>query len=110
MDDDYDDMENKEIFEEIKKEDKRELPRRIEEEKIWNNEDIDEILNPSCSEQVFKLSGDLETIKEEVMNMIQVVEKDNFPPDKKSINKLKKKIENISNLKEFEDNFPEISL
>ena len=34
---------------------------------------MNEILNPNCSEQVMRLSGDLEDIKKEVLNMLDVI-------------------------------------
>ena len=59
-----------------------------------------EILNPSCSEQVFRLTGDLEDIKTEVLTMLDIIKKvDGYNPGR---TKLIKKINKITNLKEFE--------
>ena len=61
---------------------------------------MNEILNPSCSEEVFRLTGNLEDIKGEVLTMLDIIEKDDgYKQDRK---KLIKKIKNITNLKEFE--------
>ena len=63
-----------------------------------------EILNPNCSEQTFKLSGDLEEIKAEVLKMLDVVQKEyqEDGSDRKDIKELRERIKNIKDLKEFE--------
>ncbi len=61
---------------------------------------MNEILNPSCSEQVMRLSGDLKNIKKEVLNMINVWQQEGETGW--NIKALKKRIHNITNLKEFE--------
>lgn len=64
------------------------------------------ILNPNCSEQVFKLLGDLEEIKAEVLKMLdcwqQEQRDDGDNPLKKEIKELRERIKNIKDLKEFE--------
>src|SRR3989338_2198816 len=40
------------------------------------NENIKMILNPNCSEAVFKLSGSLDEIKSEVLKMLDIIEED----------------------------------
>ncbi len=65
-----------------------------------------EILNPNCSESVFKLSGNLGDIKKEVLKMLDLWQieavRDGFSPRRKEIKDLKERIKNIKNLEEFE--------
>jgi len=67
---------------------------------------MNEILNPNCSESVFKLSGGLEEIKTEVLKMIDIwqneAKNDGYNQRKKEIKKLRERIKNIKNLEEFE--------
>ena len=64
------------------------------------------IIQPSCSEQVFKLTGNLEEIKQEVLKMLDVWQKEseenNFDIRDKEIKDLRKRIKNIKDLEEFE--------
>ena len=64
------------------------------------------MLFPNCSEMVFRLTGDLEEIRKEVLKMLDVWQKESkdegFNTRDKEINELRKRIKNIKDLKEFE--------
>ena len=68
------------------------------------------ILNPNCSEQVFRLTGSLNEIKKEVLNMLKDIKDDNHSDDIVYQTKVDAEIQNkiqqvkaIKNLREFED-------
>lgn len=67
---------------------------------------VNEILNPNCSESVFKLSGGLEDIKKEVLKMLDIwqneAKNDGYNQRKKEIKRLRERIRNIKKLEEFE--------
>ena len=71
-------------------------------ENMTNNK----MLFHNCSEQVFRLKGNLKEIKQEVLKMLDVWQKEsegnNFATRDEEINKLRKRIENIKTLQEFE--------
>ena len=56
---------------------------------------MNEILNPNCSEECFRLSGNLKDIKTEVLKMLDLIGGNR--------KKLREKIKNITNLNEFEN-------
>jgi len=63
------------------------------------------ILNPNCSEQVFRLSGDLEYIKKQVLNMIDCIENEDRKPTahwKKIYDDARKKVKNVKTLGDFQ--------
>lgn len=65
-------------------------------------------LYPNCSEQVFRLSGDLEDIKAGVLQMLDIWEKENGDYDnqngvsKRKMVELRENINKIKNVKDFE--------
>lgn len=62
-----------------------------------------EILNPSCSEMVFRLKGSLKDIRTEVLKMLDIILKGDGLNKSilKKIEKSKEKINNVKNLEEF---------
>ena len=72
-------------------------------EKLINNKMI---LNPNCSEEVFKLEGTLEEIKREILKMLDIVAEEYAMPSGKiptEIKKMKKVIRNLKSLEELRD-------
>ena len=64
------------------------------------------ILNPNCSEEVFKLEGTLEEIKREILKMLDIVAEEYAMPSGKiptEIKKMKKVIKNLKSLEELRD-------
>jgi len=64
------------------------------------------ILNPNCSEEVFKLEGTLEEIKREILKMLDIVAEEYASPSGKipaEIKKMKKVIKNLKSLEELRD-------
>ena len=62
------------------------------------------ILNPNCSEEVFKLIGNVEEVKKEVLKMLDIVESDFASGHRnKAISKARKTIKAIKTLEEFRE-------
>lgn len=70
------------------------------EKKLWDDEDIEELLNPNCSEMVLKLNGTLDDIKSNVIKMAKAIYEED--EDNEALKEYCKNIENINNIDEFE--------
>jgi len=60
------------------------------------------ILNPNCSEEVFRIHGDLETIKREILKMIDAILED-YDRTPKEISNMKNRIKNLKSLDELKE-------
>jgi hypothetical protein len=73
--------------------------------KLHGAKNSSENLQSNCSEMCFRLTGSFKDIKEQVMSMVDCIERDradsNYPDEKKMMKELRDKIKAIKNLSEF---------